>query len=382
MRWLADTDRGSKKARAYPMKDSLRKNIPDRSGIYVMRRRNRDVLYVGKAASLRQRVRSYFQKKTGHAEHILEMLSQAQDLAYTLTQSALEAAMLESDMIKALSPPYNISLKQGSRDICFYTQKLDAFSFRPTRKYCTGPVPSNDLFDGLHFLRSLIKAEKPDISSAGPSLVPGFTAENQPGHNTFLEGLAIFRHTYKTYLSDDVETSTLLHIGSRVWREKLKKREADRAADQSDEGSDEEDEDIDEQFIWTPERVARALESVLSRASFLLRRSRWFCMLSESSLSWKPGNGTSSEKMLMIIHNGRINKHASVPIHQATTVSPGYRRGFTVRRRNFDLAAYDRMRVLTTEIRRLIKENRLLELRLSKHVCIKPARLSRFLPWV
>jgi DNA polymerase-3 subunit epsilon len=382
IRWLANTDRGTSKSRAYPMKDSLRRNIPDRSGIYIMRRRNGDVLYVGKAASLKQRVRSYFQKKTGHAEHILEMLSQAQDLDYTQTLSALEAAMLETDMIKALSPPYNISLKQGSRDVCFYTQGLDACNSRPTLKYCTGPVLSNDLFDGLHFLKSLMKTGNPDISSAGPFFIPGLLAEYQPDHDTFAEGLAIFRDTYKTFLGDDVNISGLLQIGSFVWREKLKNKEEEEAADLSDEGIDEEEVEIKEQFAWTPERVARALESVLSRSSFLLRRSLWFCMLSESSITWKLGNGSSSEKMLMIIHNGTIKKHTSVPIHQATPIPPGFRKGFIARRRNFDLAAYDRMRVLTTEIRRLIKEDRLLELRLSTQACVKADRLLRFLQWM
>jgi DNA polymerase-3 subunit epsilon len=380
--WLAASDRGSNKVRTYPMKDSLRKNIPDRSGIYFMRRRNRDVLYVGKAASLKQRLRSYFHKKTGHAEHILEMLSQAQDLDYTLTRTAVEAAMLENDMIKALSPPYNISLKQGSRGVFFYTQGLDAYNSRPTRKYCAGPVPSNDLFEGLHVLKSLMKAGRPDISSAGPFLIPGLPAEYQPDDDTFAEGLAIFRDTCKTYLYDNIEISTLLHIGALVWREKLKRKEEEEAADLSDEGKDEEEKDIDEQFVWTPEMAARALESLLSRSSFLLRRSRWFCMLSESSITWKPGNGSASEKMLMVIHNGTIKKHASVPVHQATPLPTGFRKGFDARRKIFDLAAYDRMRVLTTEIRRLIKEDRLLDLRLSKQICIKADRLSRFLQWV
>ncbi|UCH82104.1 MAG: GIY-YIG nuclease family protein [Nitrospiraceae bacterium] len=380
--WMADTGRSISKSRAYPMKDAQRKNIPARPGIYRMRRLNGDVLYVGKAASLKQRVRSYFQKKTGHAEHILEMLSQAQDLDYTLTLSTLEAAMLESDMIKALSPPYNMSLKQGSRDVCFYTQGLDACNSGPTRKYCTGPVPSNDLFDCLHYLKSLLKTEKTDISSAESFLVPGLPAEYQPDHDTFAEGLAIFRDTYKTYLSGDVEISTLLHIGALVWREKLKNREEEEAADLSDEESDKEEDNREEQFVWTPERTAKALESVLSRSSFLLRRARWFCMLSESSISWKPGNGSSSEKMLMIIHNGTIKKHASVPVHQATPVPPGYCKGFPVRRRNFNLAVYDRMRVLTTEIRRLIKEDRLLELCLGPQGRIKKDSLSRFLRWV
>ncbi|MBW2706369.1 MAG: GIY-YIG nuclease family protein [Deltaproteobacteria bacterium] len=98
--WLASTEPAGRSQRIYPMAPEERLPLPDKPGIYRMLRANGDLLYIGKAKSLKMRVNSYFRKKAPHAEHILEMLTQAQKLDYTLTGSAVEAAMLESDEIK------------------------------------------------------------------------------------------------------------------------------------------------------------------------------------------------------------------------------------------------------------------------------------------
>ncbi len=60
-----------------------------------------------------QRVKSYFQKKSRHPEHILEMLSQAVEISFKITPTALQAAVLETDEIKKYTPPYNKALKEG-----------------------------------------------------------------------------------------------------------------------------------------------------------------------------------------------------------------------------------------------------------------------------
>ena len=98
--WLRRTTAQSRTGRIYPMKPEIRLSLPEKPGIYRMLRSNRDLLYIGKATSLKQRVNSYFRQKGAQAEHTLEMLSQAADLDVTLTGSALEAAVLESDEIK------------------------------------------------------------------------------------------------------------------------------------------------------------------------------------------------------------------------------------------------------------------------------------------
>lgn len=382
MNWMTRSGTSKSGSRAYPMKASRWNNLPDRPGIYRMRRSNRDVLYLGKATSLKQRVRSYFQKKGGHSEHVLEMLSQARDIDFTVTLSALEAAMLESDSIKALSPPYNISLKQGNRDIHFFTRGLDSHHTRPTDTFCTGPILSQDLFPGLSHMVLLLRSGDSKLLTAGPCLIPGLPAEYLPDDETCAEGFRLFSEKYERYLQDHVSVSGLLRIGTLIWQERLQNKEGDHEKATSDGEEDCGRESTGTQFAWTPDGVARTLESMLSRSSCLIRRSRWFCLLSESSLTWQPRKQSTSEKILMIIHNGNIKRHVTVPAGQAPPVPPGYLKKIRNRQRCFDLAAYDRMRVLTTELRRLIKEDRFLELRFSPRAFLKKERLKRWLQWV
>ena len=108
----------------------------------MLRAKNGDPLYIGKAKSLKQRVNSYFRQKAPHAEHTLEMLTQARELDFTLTGSALEAAMLESDEIKRHSPPYNIALRRRQRGLAFCTKDLCRHSAVVERNYPVGPLPA------------------------------------------------------------------------------------------------------------------------------------------------------------------------------------------------------------------------------------------------
>ncbi|HHY95475.1 MAG TPA: excinuclease ABC subunit UvrC, partial [Firmicutes bacterium] len=89
----------------------LLKNLPDHPGVYIFKDAAGQVLYVGKALSLRNRVRSYFHSSAGLNQRTLLMLSRAADLEYILTDSELEALTLESNLIKKHKPRYNIMLR-------------------------------------------------------------------------------------------------------------------------------------------------------------------------------------------------------------------------------------------------------------------------------
>jgi hypothetical protein len=139
--WLASTEPAGRSRRIYPMAPEKRLRLPDEPGIYRMLRANGDLLYVGKAKSLKKRVNSYFRPKAPHAEHTLEMLTQAQKLDFTLTGSALEAAMQESDEIKRHSPPYNIALRKRQRKLVFCTKNLSRQARVADEDYTIGPLP-------------------------------------------------------------------------------------------------------------------------------------------------------------------------------------------------------------------------------------------------
>ena len=84
---------------------------PTRPGVYLMRDEQQQVLYVGKAASLRDRLRSYFASRSNLEPKIRNMVDRVSDFEYILTESDQEAVILECNLIKRHKPPYNARLK-------------------------------------------------------------------------------------------------------------------------------------------------------------------------------------------------------------------------------------------------------------------------------
>ena len=85
--------------------------LPVRPGVYLMKDAAGDVLYVGKASVLRNRVRSYFQKSAGLAPKIRRMVALVDDFEFIVTESDQEAFLLESNLIKRHKPHFNARLK-------------------------------------------------------------------------------------------------------------------------------------------------------------------------------------------------------------------------------------------------------------------------------
>jgi excinuclease ABC subunit C len=88
-------------------------NLPERPGVYLMKDARGDVIYVGKAQSLRSRVRSYWQKEApgGEVHRIRSVIDRVVDVEYTLTDSISEALLLEGNLIKRYQPQFNVRLK-------------------------------------------------------------------------------------------------------------------------------------------------------------------------------------------------------------------------------------------------------------------------------
>ena len=87
------------------------KNLPAKPGVYMMRDEADTILYVGKAVNLRNRVRSYFRKIHGRGPQIEKMVGQIARFEYIVTDSELEALVLENNLIKENAPKYNTLLK-------------------------------------------------------------------------------------------------------------------------------------------------------------------------------------------------------------------------------------------------------------------------------
>ena len=87
------------------------KNLPEKPGVYIMKNSLGEVIYVGKAKILKNRVRSYFQNSKNHSEKVRVMVKNISEFEYIVTDSEMEALILECNLIKKYSPRYNIALK-------------------------------------------------------------------------------------------------------------------------------------------------------------------------------------------------------------------------------------------------------------------------------
>jgi len=110
----ADGDREGAGWAGDQREDELREKLrllPDRPGVYLMKNAAGEVIYVGKAVSLRSRVRSYFQSPSGMSAKVRVMASHIADVDYIVTDSEVEALILEANLIKEHRPRYNVRLR-------------------------------------------------------------------------------------------------------------------------------------------------------------------------------------------------------------------------------------------------------------------------------
>ena len=132
---------------------------------------------------------------------------------------------------------------------------------------------------------------------------------------------------------------------------------------------------------WDAERVTLALEETVLRAAHAVRRARWLVRLSESSLAWAEPDDPERLRVL-VIHGGVVAERAELAPGAALPLPPGHARPAAERRAGFDLARFDRLRVLTTELRTLAAGAASVELRLGLHVRLSQPRLRRTLRWL
>ena len=94
----------------FDVREELRK-LPNKPGVYIMHDKDDTILYVGKAINLHNRVRSYFKENIGRGPQIDKMVSLIARFEYIVTDSELEALVLENNLIKENRPKYNTMLK-------------------------------------------------------------------------------------------------------------------------------------------------------------------------------------------------------------------------------------------------------------------------------
>ena len=126
-----------------PLVEQRLLTTPERPGVYLMKDSRGSVLYVGKAAILRNRLRQYFSSSTNIPNKTRRMLGHLHDFEYIITESASEALILENTLIKRYKPRYNARLKD---DKTYPYLKIDTNEDYP-RVYITRRV----LKDGANY---------------------------------------------------------------------------------------------------------------------------------------------------------------------------------------------------------------------------------------
>jgi DNA polymerase-3 subunit epsilon len=406
------------------MAEMFRKDLPNLPGVYRMSRSGGDLLYIGKAKSLKQRINSYFYKRGRYPEHILEMLSQARSLDTTVTRTAVEAALVESDEIKRFSPPYNRALQTNDRSILFFSLDLKHSKPIPDRKHTLGPFPSSRYIEPLVLLGDLLTGCTGKVSLKVIEKILDIPTEYLPDRDSFVSGVNAFKEEFRKSLQPAFNLTIWMSLGAQFWKEKLEEQAAEEAAKkealekaaekallegsatkdnlcgigiqrtgEKDAAGDseaeeilelkmQESEDTEIEDTWTPERIVRVLKSIIRLSAFQVRRSRWFCRLSESSLIWTSLMGESETKNLIVFEGGTPIFRGPLVPSETIPLPPGHKRSLLDRQKNFDLLVLDRMRVATTEIRRLIQEERRVELWLHPDVHLRNEQLQRMFQWL
>jgi DNA polymerase III subunit epsilon len=363
--WLSRPTLGAGRApRAFPLERDRRLELPRGPGVYRMHRAGGAVVYVGKATSLRHRVSSHFQARGG--ERALEMLSQVREVSCRETATALEAALLEADEIKRLAPPYNRALLAAGRSVHYASRDLDHLRETVDARHVVGPLGSAAPFAALAALRGLLDGDEP-ASLAQRATALGLEPRWAPAAACFEEGRARFVAKHGRLAGPrDVR-----RVGARLWRERRAQAES----------VDAEAVELLPRPAWTPEAVLAALEETVLRAAHGLRRARWLVRLSESTLAWSEPGG-SARRRLLVLERGRVVESADLDPSVPAPLPPGAGRPFAERRASFDVATFDRLRVLTTELRALADGAAGLDLRVGAHARLSTRRLGTVLRWV
>lgn len=197
---------------AFNIEEELKK-LPGRPGVYIMHDAHDDIIYVGKAISLKNRVRQYFQSSRGKSAKILQMVERIRRFEYIVTDSELEALVLECNLIKEHSPKYNTMLKDDKtypfikvtlgeeypRVLFSRTMKKDKSRYFGPYTSATAVKDTIDLVKKLYKIRSCSKNLPRDIGKERPCLYYQIGQCNAPCQGTFT------KEEYRRNVADAVD---------------------------------------------------------------------------------------------------------------------------------------------------------------------------------
>lgn len=335
--WLKTLKPGE--AKALPLHDpELRKKrlaLPEEPGVYFFLDRFGNILYVGKAASLKHRVNSYFRGRKTKGSRLNEMLTRACDFRFVVVGSELEALIRENDEIKRHDPPYNRLLRVEGRHV--QTLRFNDFLPDPTlwgaRRY--GPLSS---LWTLEALRPFL-----DVQNI-LALIPAFMSG--------IDGDRVRSALHDFFASYGVECESLPRpddwhkLAQIVWPleyarlERLPIEDAVLTED-AEELSDETETEIEERTEWTAEDLEHYVRDAFRHLLRQINRSRWFLRLCHCHIEWEFHDEPGQTHQFFLVH-GSLSE-APVPYESLS---------YEARLACFDMQVYDRIAIIYSVLKR------------------------------
>lgn len=130
------------------------KTLPREPGVYFHKAKSGEVIYVGKAAILKNRVRQYFQSKKDFDTKTLALVSEIHDTEWVTTESEIDALFLESEMVKRYMPRYNVLLRDDKSQVFV---RIDTKSEWPTVTCTRNPADDRAEYYGPFYNSAAIK---------------------------------------------------------------------------------------------------------------------------------------------------------------------------------------------------------------------------------
>ncbi len=332
--WLIETPKVSRSKYEYPLPKEIRLKLPDCPGIYRMLKVQGEVLYVGKATSLKSRVNSYFRGQKNRDPRKLEMLTMTVDLRVTPCETPLESALLETDEIKRLNPRYNISLKKGRRALAFYNRDFTSTKSTSDDTHYIGPFSGELVFEAMANLYTWLtttakEGELPPAKFFFEELEPALIKD---GFDLFCE-----RHDFKASQFESMRTIVAQGI---LWQRQLEALQPEEETLEVTEDAEiEAEEEIPEiEVLLTPDDIADKFERHFTRIGRAYLRARKINRMLNANIEYTIFEDSTH---LLEVKNGHITKFKTeLEFGQASW-------------QEHSIETYDRMTVLLTELERV-----------------------------
>lgn len=211
-------------------------NMPDKPGSYQFYDINNEIIYVGKAKSLKKRVSSYFHKEVDRYKTRV-LVSKIENITYTVVNSEEDALLLENSLIKKYNPRYNILLKDGKTypSICITNEEFPrVFKTRTINKKTGtffGPYSNiSSMYTVLELIAKIFKPRKCNMPMTTEGITSGKYKPCLEYHIHNCYGPCIGKISMKEYRENTRQVKEILNgntreLGTWLYNEMLKKAE-------------------------------------------------------------------------------------------------------------------------------------------------------------